>query len=59
MPRETDAAHISSKCLWGKPFRTEAASLMIVMAPMAWVSRMLLGLHVIVPSVVPSVYLRF
>jgi hypothetical protein len=52
----TDGA---SKLLQARPFRTEATSFMIVTAPVAWVSYALLGLCIVIPWAVPSVYLKF
>jgi hypothetical protein len=40
--------HDAPKCLRAKPFWTEAASFMIDAAPTAWVSRVLLGLCIVV-----------
>jgi hypothetical protein len=59
MARETSVTHDTSKRLWARPFRTEVASFVIIMVPMAWVSHALLGLCIVVAWAVPSVYLRF
>jgi hypothetical protein len=56
---EMSIAHGASECLWARPFRTEATSFAIVVAFVAWVSHASLGLHVIVPWVASSTYLRF
>jgi hypothetical protein len=50
--------HGASKRLWTRPFKTEIVSITIIIAIAARVSRMSLGLRVIIPWVVPSVHLR-
>jgi hypothetical protein len=59
VPWEMSGAYGTSKCLWTRPFKTEVVSFVIITAPMARVSHALLGLCVIVPWAMPSVYLRF
>jgi hypothetical protein len=59
MPQESSVPHSASKRLLARPFRIEVVSFTIVIAPMVWVSHALLGLCVVVPWAVPSVYLRF
>jgi hypothetical protein len=49
MPWEMSVVHGTSKCLWARPFRTEATPLTIITAPTAWVSCALLGLRIIAP----------
>jgi hypothetical protein len=51
--------HDASKRLWARPFRTEAASFAVIMAPMMRVSCTSLRLRIVIPWVVPSVHLRF
>jgi hypothetical protein len=58
-PQEMSIVHSASKHLQTRPFRTEDASFMIVVAPTAWVLRALLGLCVIIHWAVPSVYQSF
>jgi hypothetical protein len=59
MSRETSITHDSSKSLQARPFMTEVASFAVIVGPAVQVSRLLLGLCVVVLWVVPSVYLRF
>jgi hypothetical protein len=59
MPHETIVVHDASKHLRARPFRTEATSFTVIMAPMVWVSHALLGLCIDVARAVSSVYLRF
>jgi hypothetical protein len=56
---EACVAHGASECFWPRPFRVEATSLMIVMASVAWVSRVTLGLRIFSPQAVLVVNLGF
>jgi hypothetical protein len=58
MPWETSISHGASKRLWARPFGTDVASMAIITAPMVQVSCALLGLCIIIPWAVLSVYLR-
>jgi hypothetical protein len=59
IPKKMGVAQSASKRLWDRPFKTEVASYMIVVAPGTWVSRSLLGLCTIVPWAMLSLCLRF
>jgi hypothetical protein len=48
-PREMGVMHGSSERIRARPFRTEVVSLTIIVPPMMWVSRTLLGLRIVVP----------
>jgi hypothetical protein len=52
-------AHSANEYLRTRPFRTEATSFAIIMAPTMWVLRTLLGLHTVIPGVMSPVRLRF
>jgi hypothetical protein len=50
---ETSVVHGVSKCLWARPFRTEATSVAVITVPT------LLRLHVVLLWAVPLAHLRF